>query len=263
MLVERSSTGKVTHKKMTKKEISEIVLEQLSYDMNCPKDVFETVGVTLVEAGDHPKRRKFTEEPMKFGMLTFGSGTVMSARAELLSDLEGFKSSQNPLRLFEHFKMTELDVLLKKNGFSLTGLSEFYLPDPECIPRYPLNHSFEVEWYHGDEVAKLFVHEGFDNALSYYIEGLRPDVIAITAKHKDEIVGMAGASADGEMMWQVGIDVIEGYRHQGIAVYLVSELTRRILELGKVPYYGTWNANIGSRKIAIKCGYMPAWTEVY
>ncbi|MCK8058726.1 MULTISPECIES: GNAT family N-acetyltransferase [unclassified Fusibacter] len=248
---------------MTKNEIYKTLLEQLSYDMNCSQDELLKSGVTLVEAGNHDKRRKFTQDPIVFGMLTLGEGAVMSARPELLADLNQYKAFEYPLRLFEHFKMTEIDQLLKKNGFSMTGLSEFYLPDPKNLPTFTISDDYRIDWYEGDHVAELFKHEGFHNALSYYIKGLRPDVIAVTASLNNQIIGMAGASADSEMMWQVGIDVLKEHRGMGIGTFLVSEITKRILLLDKVPYYGTWNANIGSRKIALKCGYMPAWTEVY
>jgi len=77
------------------------------------------------------------------------------------------------------------------------------------------------------------------------------------------IIGMAGASADCEMMWQIGIDVLPDYRSKGLATALVARLAREILLRDKVPYYGTATGNIASQRVAYRAGFKPAWTCVY
>lgn len=55
-------------------------------------------------------------------------------------------------------------------------------------------------------------------------------------------------------MWQIGIDVLPGYRRQGIACALTSCLALKILEHGKVPFYCAAWSNIRSVRNAIKSG---------
>jgi len=76
-------------------------------------------------------------------------------------------------------------------------------------------------------------------------------------------VAVAAASSDSVTLWQIGIDVLAGYEGQGLGKYLVSELTKAILKKNIVPYYGTWSANIASRRLALACGYVPFWTEIF
>ena len=73
---------------------------------------------------------------------------------------------------------------------------------------------------------------------------------------------LCGASADGELLWQVGIDVLPPYRSRGLGRALVEASSARIVELGKVPFYGTAAANVHSQGIAVNCGFFPAWVEV-
>ena len=72
---------------------------------------------------------------------------------------------------------------------------------------------------------------------------------------------MAGASADSASLWQIGVDVLPGYRGKGLATALVGRLTDEVLSRGVVPYYGTWPANIASRLVARSSGYFAAWIE--
>ena len=66
-----------------------------------------------------------------------------------------------------------------------------------------------------------------------------------------------------ELMWQIGVDVVETARGGGIGRALVSRLTALILDSGRVPYYSTAVSNIRSRAVALSLGYWPAWTELY
>lgn len=63
-------------------------------------------------------------------------------------------------------------------------------------------------------------------------------------------------------MWQIGVDVLEEYRHQGIATALTSALALEILARGKVPFYCAAWSNIKSVRTAIKSGFRPAWIEL-
>lgn len=79
----------------------------------------------------------------------------------------------------------------------------------------------------------------------------------------DELVGIACASADSKTMYQIGVDVLPQYRGKEIAVKLVNMLTIEILNRGVVPYYTTDCTNINSQKVAVKSGYIPAWSHCF
>lgn len=69
-------------------------------------------------------------------------------------------------------------------------------------------------------------------------------------------------SADCDTMWQIGVDVLPGYRRQGIASALTSRLALEILKAGKVPFYCAAWSNIKSVRNAVKSGFRPAWIEM-
>lgn len=77
-----------------------------------------------------------------------------------------------------------------------------------------------------------------------------------------KIIGMAGASADSPLFWQIGINVEKEAECRHIASTLVTILKEEIEKLGKVPYYGTSMSNLASQRAAVKCGFRVAWVEL-
>ena len=75
-------------------------------------------------------------------------------------------------------------------------------------------------------------------------------------------MGMAGASCDSPAMWQIGIDVERNMRHHGVGKLLVSMLKSEIIRKGILPFYGTGMSHIGSQKVALGAGFIPAWAEL-
>jgi len=88
-------------------------------------------------------------------------------------------------------------------------------------------------------------------------------MLATLAMVDGNIAGIAGVSADCEMLWQIGINVRSEYRNKGIATALTNKLAINVLAQGKIPYYATAPRNIASQRVAIRAGFLPAWTCVY
>jgi predicted GNAT family acetyltransferase len=102
----------------------------------------------------------------------------------------------------------------------------------------------------------------FPNAFCRKYNPKRPDVLAVAAYEGEQIIGMAGCSADTNILWQIGIDVNENYRGKGIGTYLVTVLKNEIEKREKTPFYGTSLSNIYSWKIALNSGFSPTWIEI-
>ena len=97
----------------------------------------------------------------------------------------------------------------------------------------------------------------------YNFESERPEMLSAIAYDENKIIGIACASADSKTMWQIGVDVLPEYRGNEIAVKLVNMLTFETLKRGIVPYYTTDCVNVNSQKVAIKSGYIPAWSHCF
>ena len=74
---------------------------------------------------------------------------------------------------------------------------------------------------------------------------------------------MPGATSDSELMWQIGINVMPEAEGSGIGSMLVEIIKNEILDLGKLPFYGTAMSHISSQKVALNAGFYPAWAELY
>ena len=136
-------------------------------------------------------------------------------------------------------------------------------PDDFEPARGTIEPDIDLEIYTGDSISELFQYPGFDYAIRYQPDDDRPNVLATVARAGEQVIGMAGATADSDCLWQVGIRVLDPWHGRGIGRHLVSRLTQAILAAGKIPYYSTWAANIASQRLAHSVGYRPTWVELY
>jgi len=228
-----------------------IVQSQLAIDLNCtPDDLHgDKDSFIFTETWDNPGRRPFPRGEQHFVMLSMGKSIIVSASPEILNIVKPLLYGKD-----------------RDEAFSMPfvyGQGLYYLPDLAQMKSLASPDGFIFEIVEQDDIPLLYQYEGFRNAVQYDVNHPRPDILVTLAKKGDHIVGMAGASKDCAMMWQVGMDVLPDYRNYGLAAYLVNWLTFEILKRGYVPYYGTASSNIASQRVAHRAGYSPAWVCVY
>ena len=239
----------------------EAALSQLAVDYNAQREDFTKKGVTITQAADLPGRRQYAPGAPFFQMVTTGRGAVLTAHPSLHGALAAWAAqAAEPHRLFEYPLLRQLEELLLPQGWRLMGAHHMFLPGREFSAALP--EGFSYQWYDRETVKGFYPNRLWPNALSQEENPLRPDVIALAAVDGGQPVAVAGASADGETLWQVGIDVLPDYHSRGLGTALVEALCQRIVKLDKLPFYGTAAANIHSQSIAVKCGFFPAWVEV-
>jgi GNAT superfamily N-acetyltransferase len=232
---------------MTHKEMIHIVQSQLAIDLNCTIDDLngDKDSVIFVNAKENPGRRPYPRKERYFEILSMGKSIVVSATLERLSIAK------------THMQGKDRDTI-----FSLPfirGLYLHFLPDLEKIkPMSPPDH-FLFEVVEKDDVPKLLGTEGLDNAIISDKNHPYQTVLVVVAKKDGKFVGMAGACNVCEKMWQIGIEVLPGYRHLGLATYLVNRLTFEVLDRGRVPTYDVISSNIASQRVAYRVGYYPAF----
>ena len=236
---------------MKNHELIDIVQSQIATDLNCTTSdlINERDSFIFVEARENPGRRPFPRSEQHFEMLSMGLSIVVSATPDILNIIK-----------------PQLTGKSRDEAFSMPfvyGRSIYYLPDLSQIKPIRPSDDFAYEVVEQNDIPSLYQVEGFRNAIQYDKEHPRPDVLATIAKKDGVIVGMAGASDDCAMMWQVGMDVLPEYRNHGIGAYLVNWLTLEILDRKYVPYYGTSESNIPSQRVAHRAGYYPAWICAY
>lgn len=182
-------------------------------------------------------------------------------------------------------RLRKLDEKLREYGHEIYDTHIYFLPEAGSESETAQDMS-KLTWYEQEEILRFKNSNRFSQALSFW-EG-QPDMLAVavmrdewqaasistsnqesvderTGKDFDQshMCAMAGASRDGEYLWQIGINVDEDHAGQGLGYRLVRALKEEILRRDKVPFYGTSESHTLSQTVGLKAGFAPAWTEVY
>lgn len=166
--------------------------------MNCQIADFYSEGIIYTEAIENDKQRKCIRKKPYVEMVTMGQAYVITIDNEIKEivkkELDGKTRNE----------MSESNILIESEIH--------YIPDVEKIlKKRSLPEGFTYEVIDGNkEVEKLYElpeFAGFENSIQYEENYVGPDEIVLYAKHKDEVIAMAGASKDTEEMWQIGVDV--------------------------------------------------------
>ena len=210
-----------------------------------------------VKLFDEPENQIIKSSTTFFDMLTFGTNAIVQVDESIYDWCVANLSKMDPKRMMDGENLYNIETMLRENGRKLLGQSVryLYLDDGKIIDK-PLGFTYKT--YNTHNISEIQEYKGFHNALNY-----KNDVIAIGAFHENELVALAGADDTLSDLWQIGIDTIPAYRNRGLGVYLVKAITDEIVNLGKLPFYTTWSANIPSSTIALKTGYFPTWVGYY
>lgn len=148
------------------------------------------------------------------------------------------------------------------------GLSDFGCQIGQAHPFYIAEEmsevdtkDYEIKIFVGDELEQFRGDDRFGEA--FIFDDIPKDEIGVGAYMNGQVLGMAGATSDSDMMWQIGINVMPGAEGLGIGSMLVTILKNEILKRGKLPFYGTSMSHIASQRVALKAGFLPAWAELY
>lgn len=189
----------------------------------------------------------------------------------------------------KYSNLRKIDEKLKEYGRKLGDTHVYFLPEEEgareqlrqenavwqqAVSKQAAykqrEQEFSFAWYEQEELLRFKENNRFGSAICF--SPTQPDVLAVAAMlpdagdkdfNQDHMTGMAGVSADGKYLWQIGINVLEEYQGRGLAARLVRSLKEEIIRRGKVPFYGTSESHTVSQTVALKAGFVPAWTAVY
>ncbi len=155
-----------------------------------------------------------------------------------------------------------LEEIVTPFGFRLCSAHPFYLPETvEIKEDHPAGkRDYEIVRYDREAIEQFRGDDRFSNAYSF--EEKAPDMVGVGAVLNGQIIGMAGASADSETLWQIGIDVVKEARGKHVGADLVRILKNDILKSGHMPFYGTSMSNIGSQRVAHHAGFVASWSEL-
>lgn len=242
----------------TNGQILQIAMAQSALDANCAAEDFLREENVIVTSAANPAARKYLELPLSCNLISYG-GNIVATVEESCRGIVSDYISRFPTahRCFETPNMHVLDDALKKEGFRLCFMAEYFLPDLAQL--MALDCPYEQKVLHQRDFYSLYT-EQWSHALCETRREL--DVLGVGAYDCGRLVGLAACSADCETMWQIGVDVLPAYRRHHIASALTSRLALEILARGKVPFYCAAWSNIKSVRNAIRSGFRPAWVEL-
>lgn len=244
-------------KPMTNEEILLAAMKQSALDINCNAEDFLCGHPVIVKSGVGAAARKYYKEPIACNLVSYGSNVVASVRDEYRDIVEEYIGKFEFYHCFETPNLHWLNERMQPLGQKVCFMAEYYLPDVEKLRALPCGYEMRV--LEQPDFRDLYKPE-WGNALCADRKEL--DVLGIGAYDGENLIGLAGCSADCEAMWQIGVDVLPAYRRRGVAAALTSGLALEILERGKVPFYCSAWSNIRSVRNAVKSGFIPAWVEM-
>lgn len=242
---------------MTNREILQTAMAQSAIDLNCEAADFLASENKVVLSRKREGARKYLELPFSCNLVSYGSNIVASVQPEYARLAEDYINRFPAEHCFETPNLHILNDALEGMGQRICYMAEYFLPDLGCLE--PLECPYPLKILHQQDFGPLYVPT-WANALCK--ERRELDVLGVAAYDGEQLIGLAGCSADCDEMWQIGIDVLPAYRRQGVASALTSRLALEILERGMVPFYCAAWSNVKSVRNAVKCGFRPAWVEM-
>ena len=240
--------------------ILKTALAQSAEDCACrPDDFLKNINV-VTESVPSQGARKYLKLPHILDLTSYGSNVVASCRADLKDDIRRIiDRAPGPSSCFETPMIYLINRTLEKADARVCFMAEYFLPDIDLIFGADLECSLETRLLFPVDFESLYLPQ-WKNALCEDRKQL--DVLGVGAYDGSRLVGFAGCSADCEMMWQIGIDVLPEYRKRGIASALTNRLAREIIAREKVPFYCAAWSNVRSVKNALRSGFKPAWSQL-
>lgn len=178
----------------------------------------------------------------------------------------------------QYENLRRIDEKLREYGRQVGDTHLYYLPsrglgkDAAAGERAQRIGAYDVQWYHQEQLLRFRDNNRFKRALGF--SATQPDALAVAllrekaaeeGKEYDQskLAGMAGVSIDGTYLWQVGIDVDDDCRGQGLGTQLVKELVAELYRQGVTVFYGTSESHSISQTVAYRAGFVPAFATVY
>lgn len=250
---------------MTKKQILEIAMKQSAADSNCDWRDFTNQQNKVVVSRESENARKYLELPFLCDLTSYGTNIVASVSPELGEFVTDYIHRFPVEHCFETPNLHVLMNRIRPLGCDVCFMAEYSLPDIDILYELRLaeklqkKYPYRIRTLGPDAFCELYT-EQWGNALCEKRREL--DVLAVGAFDEEKLIGLAGASADCETMWQIGVDVLPAYRRKGIASALTNQLAIEILNRDIVPFYCCAWSNVGSIRNAVASGFRPAWVQL-
>lgn len=234
-----------------------IAMEQSAWDVNGRPENFLRSAPVINPGGWNSRAKRFYPENIACLFVSYGGGVVVSTQNKCRETTAEYVKKFPGWQCFEAPALGWLDKKLSPLGLRVGLTAEYWLPRSGEIT--PLPCRYPLRLLEPEDFASLYL-PCWSNALCESRKAL--DRLAVGAYDGDRLIGLSGCSADGERMWQIGVDVLPDYRKQGVAAALTSRLAAETFARGMLPFYCCAWSNVASARNAVRSGFVPAWVEM-
>lgn len=233
------------------------LLKQLALDYCCSEEDILGKENVFREFVPLEGRRIFREDDNYFKAASVGGRILAAGDRDMVSWAAERYADDTGAWFMDAGNLAVLNGRLSETSHRIREAHIFFIAEePSSVDTSGLT----VEKYLPGELERFRGDERFDEA--FIFDGITRDELGVCALIDGEIAGMAGATSDSGLMWQIGVNVMKGYEGKGIGTMLVSVIKNEILSAGKLPFYGTALSHIVSQRTALAAGFCPAWAEL-
>ncbi len=235
-----------------------VLARQLALDYHCTSDqVTDGMNHFLPHAFLEGRRRFQEKEECMLKIAAVNGKLLFTGQESILAWCRETYADTGAAWFMEARNMRRLDDKLLQEGFRISMAHPFYIS--ERVEPVETDGA-EILFLEAEDIEQYRGDSRYDEAFAF--DPKAPDVLGVAALRDGKILGMAGASSDSPLMWQIGINVDTAERGRGIGSMLVRLLKNEVIRRGHLPYYGTSMSHIASQNVAIRAGFRPAWAEI-
>lgn len=244
---------------MTKQEIWAVARDQLALDLGCEAILLDSPDNAVIEWRELPGRRKYRQEAPFLELAIWNGKLIAAVNPMLLPWARKYLLPQKAEWLFQPDRLRDIGCALAPYGCHVEEARHFDLPVAGFPTATPL---CSIRWYEGQEI-ELFRGDGrWNEAFAFRPDA--PDLLAVAALDgSGDPIAMAGASRDGERLWQIGVNVLPSAKRRGLGTNLTALLKDELLCRGIVPFYHTEGSHIASLNVGLNAGFRPAFGYLY
>ena len=227
---------------MTRSQALAAARGAVATNLCCEPDDFLREDTTFTEAGLRPGRMPFYLGRPHLALATFGAGVVVTASSSWLPWARRAVAGLDRDEVFSIPCLSRLERHVRRSGQPFAGPQHRFVCSEDLWQLVSPPPGLGVDTVPVTEIASLNLNSAaFAHALSDRgadADGVpeRPSKVGAVALHGDEVVGVATASADCGLLWQIGVSVIENWRGCGVGAAVVSACARAVLDCGIAPY---------------------------
>lgn len=238
--------------------MNDILVKQLAVDFCTDEKSVLSKENIFTEYKRLEGRRIFQEGECYLKVASVNGKILASGKKDIIDWVRDKYKDGNGAWFMDMEYLHKLEAGLSKFGCQIGQAHPFYIATEKSGVD---TKGYEIRVFTGKELEQFRGDERFGEA--FLFAAAPKDEIGVGAYKDGMILGMAGATSDSDMMWQIGINVMPEAGGIGIGTMLVAIIKNEILNRGKLPFYGTSMSHIASQRVALGAGFVPAWSELY